>query len=236
MKHRNWFWGIFFLAAAVFVIACQIGAFVHVGFWSIGATVLLAAVFIGSLMDLNFFGMLVPLALLYWIYQVPLHLAEISIWLLLLTAVLASMGLSMIFHPHHHHHWKDWDRDHCGEWNTPTERIEGNDIFVKTSFSEACKYLHSDSLKSAHLSSSFGKLSVYFDQVRLSPEGAEASVDVSFGTMCLYLPREWRVEDRIHTGAGTVNSDHRVTQPDADAPVLTLSGSVSFGSLEIHYV
>ena len=239
MKHRNWFWGIFFLVAAVFVLACQTGAFVKVGFWSIGATVLLAAVFIGSLMDLNFFGMLVPLALLYGIYQVPLRLTVVSVWLLLLTAVLASMGLSMIFHTHHHHHWEDWDHHgHCRDWDSgaSVERMEGNDIFVRTSFSEACKYLHSNSLKSAHLVSSFGKLSVYFDQVLLSPEGAEASLDVSFGSMSLYLPREWRVEDRIHTGAGTVNSDHRRADPEAGAPLLILTGNVSFGSLEIHYV
>jgi hypothetical protein len=94
----------------------------------------------------------------------------------------------------------------------------------------------SDLLKSAHLSSAFGKLSVYFDQVLLSPEGAEAFLDVSFGTMCLYLPKEWRVEDRIHTGAGSVNSDHRRVEPDAGAPVLALTGNVSFGSLEIRYV
>jgi hypothetical protein len=230
---------MFFLAAAVFVLACQTGAFVQVGFWSIAATVLLVAVFISSLIDFNIFGIFLPLALLYLIYQKPLQLPQVSFWTLLLAAALADIGFSMIFHPHRHHHWEDWDRHgHCGDWDSGTsvERIEGNDVFVKTSFSESCKYLHSDSLKSAHLASSFGKLSVYFDQVLLSPEGAEAFLDVSFGSMSLYLPKEWRVEDRIHTGAGSVNSDHRREAPDAGAPVLTLTGNVSFGSLDIHYV
>lgn len=236
MKHRNWFWGIFFLAAAVFVIAVQIGAFVQIGFWSIGATVLLAAVFISSLLDLNFFGIFISLALLYPIYQQPLHLVSISIWLLLLAAVLASMGFSMIFHSHRHHWAKcDW-HDHWDRHNKLEENIDGNDIFVKSSFNESCKYLHADSLKKAHLASSFGKLSVYFDQVQLSAEGAEASIDVSFGEMTLYLSKNWRVADHVSTGIGAVSNDNRNMPPDANAPTLTLTGRVSFGSLEIHYV
>ena len=240
MKHRNWFWGIFFLAAAIFVIACQVGAFVQIGFWSIGATVLLAAVFVSSLVDLNFFGIFISLALLYPIYQQPLHLAEISVWLLLLAAVLASMGFSMVFH-RRPHRWEDWEWD----WNWHDskdgharigENIDGNDVTAKASFSESCKYLHSESLKSARLVSSFGKLSVYFDQVQLSPEGAEAFIDVSFGEMVLYLSKNWRVVDNVHAGLGSVNNDIRNVPPEADAPTLKLTGNVSFGSLEIHYV
>lgn len=236
MRHRNWFWGIFFLAAAIFVIASQTGAFGQIGFWSIAATVLFVAVFISSLTDLNFFGLFISLALLYSIYQRPLHLLPVDFWLLILAAVLASMGCGMIFHGHYHHYW-----GHCGScgnensFHSSEENIEGNDIVVKSSFCESCKYLHSDGLKSACLSSSFGKLSVYFDQVKLSPDGAEARVDSNFGEMVLYVPKSWRIVDRVHAGFGAVNSDRRSAQPDADAPVLTLTGSVSFGSLSIRY-
>lgn len=223
--------------AAIFVIACQVGAFVNIGFWSIGATVLLAAVFVSSLVDLNFFGVFLSLALLYLIYQKPLHLMDINFWLLLLAAVLASIGFSMIFRPRWHHH--DW-HEHCTGTdcfnNKSEENIDGNDVYIKTSFSESCKYLHSDSLKSAHIASSFGKLSVYFDQVQLSPEGAEVCVESSFGEMTLYLPRNWRVIDHVHAGFGSVDNDMRNAPLDANAPTLTIAGSVSFGNLEIHYV
>ncbi|OCN02215.1 hypothetical protein A7X67_15665 [Clostridium sp. W14A] len=236
MKHRNWFWGIFFLASAIFVIASQIGAFVQIGFWSLAATVMLAAVLISSLTDLNWFGMFISLALLYLIYQQPLHLVAFSFWQLLLAALFASIGFSMIFHPHHHywcryHH--GWDGDSC---TRSEENIDGNEILVKTSFSESCKYLHSDSLKSANLSSSFGKLSVYFDQVQLSPEGAEIRINESFGEMVLYLHRNWRIVDHVHAAFGAVNSDRNDVPAEPGAPAVTLTGSVSFGNLSIRYV
>ena len=236
MKHRNYFWGIFLLVAAIFIITGQVGAFGQIGFWSIAATVLLAAMCISSLFYLNFFGALLSMALLYLIYQQPLHLVEISFWLLLLAAALASMGLSMIFHGHRHACRRDrWHHRWHGGEDTP-ENIDGNEILVKSSFNESCKYLRAESLKTAQLISSFGKLSVYFDQVRLSPEGAQVNVDVSFGEMSLYLSKNWLVYDKIHTGFGAVHNDMRNTAPEVDAPALTLTGSVSFGSLEIHYI
>lgn len=234
---------MFFLAAAIFIIVCQTVTFLNIGFWSIAATVLLAAVFVSSLVDLNFFGLFISAAILYLIYQGPFKWFFITPWLLLLAAVLASIGFSMIFHNHWHHDWTHWDQcdghDHCSgmdSFNKSTENIDGNDIFVKNSFSESYKYLHADCLKTANLSTSFAKLGVYFDQVQLSPEGAEARVNVSFGEMTLFIPRNWRVIDHVHSSFGSVDHSMRNPSLDANAPTITLTGSVSFGSLEINYV
>ena len=95
---------------------------------------------------------------------------------------------------------------------------------------------HAECLRQAHIASSFGKLNVYFDSVSLSPDGAEVFVDVSFGKMNLYLPRDWRVIDQVRTSAGAVENTIRGTSQAAGAPVLTLRGQVSFGSLELRSV
>lgn len=237
MKHRNWFWGIFFLAAGFFVVASQVGGFLQLGFWSIAATVLLVAALIGSLMDLSFFGIFVSTALLYAIYQKPLDWPYVSVWLLLLTAVLIASGLDMIFHNRFHRHWSK--RRYCGEnWaghGSTEEYIDGDDVSISESFSEVSRYLHAESLKKAHISSSFGNLKVYFDGVTLDPNGAEVFVDVRFGKIELYLPKGWRVTDQIHTSAGAVNNFPRGTA-DSNAPSLTLKGRASFGNIEIRYI
>jgi hypothetical protein len=55
MKNKNWFWGILFLLAAVFVIASQFNFFMEIGVLSIIAAVLLAAILVDSLIRLHFF-------------------------------------------------------------------------------------------------------------------------------------------------------------------------------------
>lgn len=236
MKSRNWFWGVFFLLAAVFVIACQVGAFVKVDFISIVATVLLVALLIHSLINLNYFGIFLPVALLYMIYQKPLGLIEINIWLLLVAAVFASIGFSFLFHPHHHE-WKCCvSGDGTERFTDSTENIDDNNPYAKVSFGSSSKYLHGDALRGGKFTVSFGELQVYFDQAQLSPDGAEVSVDCSFGDMKLFIPRQWQIIDKIRTSLGSVENNVRSAQPDMNAPKLTLIGNVSFGDIEIHYI
>ncbi len=243
MKGKNWFWGIFLILAAIFAVGSQFNAFHVIGFWSIAATVLLAAIFIDSLVKLNFFGILAPVALLYAIYRSPLGWPNVSVWLLLLAVVLASTGLEMIFG--HHRHWRWYD--HCGhDWRgrhgdvesfvSNTEDIDGDNPVAKISFGSSSKYLHSGYMKSAQLSVSFGELDVYFDQVQLSPEGAEVFAECSFGEMKLFLPHGWQVTDHLRTSLGHVQDDIRREAPEPGAPRLTLTGSASFGNIEIHYI
>lgn len=237
MKHKSVFWGIFLLAAAIFIIIAQTVTFVAVGFWSIVATVLLVAIFIASLADLNFFGIFVSAALLYEIFQGPFHLLGINVWILLLAAVLAASGCHVIFHPHWHNWNHQWQNGCGGDvCNVSSENLEGEQVFSQNSFSESCKYLHSDNLKSAKFAASFGKMDVYFDQVNLDPAGAVVDVSSSFGKMTLYLPSGWRVVNNVHASFGAVTNNMRPGPLAPDAPVLTIRGSASFGELEIRSI
>ena len=235
MKKRNWFWGIFFILAGVFVIATQTGSFAHIDFFSVAATVLLAAVFIASIPDRNFFGMILPLSLLYIIYQVPLHFPLVGPWLVILAGILLSTGLSIIFGSHHHHHWDC--KGHGAEYARHiSETSDDNNPSASVSFGSTATYLHGDCVTGGQFSCSFGSLEIFFDQARLSPEGATAVLDCSFGAIKIYVPKGWKVIDSIHASLGGVNNDERFSQPATDAPRLTLTGGVQFGAVEIHYV
>jgi hypothetical protein len=149
MKHNNWFWGVFFLLAAVFVVASQVSGFMVIGFGTIAASVLLAAVFIQSLVKLNFFGVFLSLALAYMLYQHPLELYIINPWLLLLAAVLLSISFHILFGRRAKCRFEG-RRDACGggsciEDGTRTyEDVDGNNPFVKLSFGSSSKYIHAD--------------------------------------------------------------------------------------------
>ncbi len=233
MKHNYWFWGVFFVLAAVFVVVSQVTSFAQIGFWSILAAVLLAAVLIQSLIHLNYFGVFLPLALGYWIFQVPLHLYVISPWLLILASVLLSIGFHIIFSKHSKHvylahHGKDKDYS--------IEDIDDNNPYVKVALGACSKYLHADSLKGGQFYCSLGALEVYFDQVQLDPNGAEIYVDCSLGAIELYFPKTWRVIDKLHSSLGGVKNETRYNNPDKNAPQVTIIGNVSLGEVEVHYV
>jgi predicted membrane protein len=245
MKNRNWFWAIFFLLSAVFVIASQTGSFGEIGMLSILATVMLVALTIHSAVNRNFFGVFVPLAFLYMIYRQPLNFVQISVWLLLLAAVLASIGFSIIFpvrppnfvdHSHRNQFVPDGSCGNSKYYSKSTENMDDNNPYAKVSFGSSSKYLHADCLKSGRFFVSFGELEVFFDQAQLSPDGAELFLDCSFGSIKLYVPKQWRVIDWVRVSLGSVENDMRLACPDENAPELVLKGNVQLASVEIHYI
>ena len=103
-------------------------------------------------------------------------------------------------------------------------------------FGGSTKYLHATALKTGQFYASFGGLEVYFDQAQLDPAGAEIYVDCSFGSIELYVPRSWKVKSSVRASFGAVDIHERHSSAAADAPVLLLTGNVSFGAVEIKYV
>lgn len=234
MKGKNIFWGIFFLLSGVFVVATQLGSFGEIGLLSIISTILLASLMVYSIVKLNFFGFFVPMIFLYMIYKVPLALPEVNPWLLFVAALFASIGFSIIFNPHP----RKRERIHseCRQYSKINEGLDDNNPDIKVSFSSASKYLHSEGLQSGQFDVSFGELEVFFDQVKLEGNSAEIRVDCSFGSLKLYIPKDWRVNDKVHAAMGAVETDMRLNKPTDASPVLTIVGNVQLGSIEILYI
>lgn len=232
-RHNNWFWGVFFVLAAIVIIASQVTSFAVLGFWSILAAVLLAAVFIQSLIHLNFFGVFLSLALGYILFQYPLELYIISPWLLILAAVLLSIGFHSIFRSRPKSSASPNRRD--DNYRT-IEDVDDNNPYIKVSFGSASKYLHGDCLKGGQFYCSFGALELYFDQVTPDPSGAEVFLDCHCGSITLFVPRTWRIVDKLHSSLGSVKDEASRAAPGDNAPVITLTGDVSLGSVEIQYV
>ena len=232
MRNKNWFWGVFFLLAAVFVIGSQIGGTLgQLGVWNILATILLVSLVIRSLIDRNFFSIFLSLVFLYMIYRGPLQLPYISVWLLLAAAVLAGVGCNLLFGT-----CPIMRRHRAAQERPEGETIDDNRPYARASFSSSSQYLHADHLEGGRFIASFGSLDVYFDQAKVSPEGAEIFLDCSFGEIKLYVPRSWRVEDNLHVNLGNVENDTRQAQPAEDAPRLTLYGDVRMGNVEVKYI
>lgn len=238
MKHTKWFWGVFFVLAAAFVVASQVTDFVQIGFWSILGTILLVALFVQSLIHRNFFGVFLPVALLYAIFCQPLGWPVISIWILLAAAVLAGTGFHFLFrsHPPYYAYTYHKDKDKHPHYQTIEENMDGDNTYAKVSFGSSTKYLHSDALKTGQFYCSFGSLEIYLDQAQLNPDGAQLYLDCSFGSIELYVPRAWQVKSNIQATLGAVNIEKNEAHISADAPVLTLTGNVSFGAIEVNYV
>ena len=230
----KWIWGTFLLLAAALVLANQLGGFEVIGIGSIIAAALALAIIFQCLFSLTFAPLPIPVAALYYIFQTPLNLPPVSVWVLILAAVLASIGLGVLLPEKKRH------RKHQYEGCRPEMHAEDggdtNNPCVSVQFGSVSRYLRSENLETATLNCKFGALEVFFDQVQLSPNGAEMICNCSFGSIELFVPKEWKVVDKLNCTLGGVEYKGRHSTPEENSPQLTITGNISFGGVEIRSV
>ncbi len=238
-------WGIFFIGAAALILANQMGYFAadSVGLFSLVLTLIMVPVIIESIVHLNFFGIMFPLAFISIIYAKQLGIEKITPWPVLIAALFISIGFSILFKHKKDHKWFHHKENHVhyighkhsfDKNRESVDYLEDNVVNCSVSFGSSSKYLHSASLERAVLTCSFGSLQVYFDNTVLSPNGAEIKLDCSLGSIEMYIPKNWKVIDHVNVSLGELEEKNR--PGETSGPALTLVGSVSLGSVEIIYI
>ncbi len=94
------------------------------------------------------------------------------------------------------------------------------------------KQINSDNFKGGKIDCSFGGVKLDLRDVTLVKGGAEINIKCSFGGVEIRLPRHCRVESKGTSFLGSW--ENRFEEPrDSSWPLLKISGSVSFGGVEI---
>lgn len=241
MKEKNVFMGLLLIAIAVFLILNQFGVVaLGINVWNI----LLAGLFIGLLLkgikDRSFFGIFFSLAFLWLIFDDVLGVYHVASGTVMIIALLLSIGFSYLFPKKQGEQKKkiDWEEyengDKVGEHQRVVDETTENSVYCSNTFGATTKYINSINLQRATLDCSFGEIKAYFDNAVVQNQSVEICVHVSFGSIELYIPREWTVVQNAHVFAGSVNEKNRNCSDGR--PVAELVGEVSFGAVTIIYV
>ena len=230
MKTKNVFWGLFFIAAAGVIVLNQLGFLTGITLPVLVVSLLLLPIIVVSCARLTFTGIFFPLAVLGILFAEPLGIQNLVPWPILIVALFATIGFSIIFGHHkkfvHVIHHEGFDE----VINTEDEDV----VNFKVSFGSSIKYINSKNLKQANISCSFGALQLYLDTATISEEGAVINLDVSFSGVEIYVPRDWKIINGIQTTLAGV--DEKYNRYTHDGPTITLKGNASLAGVEIIYV
>ena len=111
---------------------------------------------------------------------------------------------------------------------------EGEEFDCSLSFGEVQHRINLPLLKYGKASVSFGEMELDLTDCGQIADGCEIDATASFGELRLRVPKEYRVECAAGTSFGDISTHGH---PDSNTRgVIRLTGGVSFGELEIHYV
>ena len=239
MKKKNKFWGIFFMLAAVAIIASKLGFLPDVGVFPILATAFWIWVLAESLRHRKYYGIVFSVAFLCIIYDKPLGLEALTPWPVLAAALLFTVGLSLIFGSKKKHkeilfQWDTKSGRNKEESSNSTYHCDGECIFCENNFGSAIRYINSDNFHKAHLENNFGEMKVYFDNAIIQSDAAYVDIDNNFGETILYIPKEWKVQVKVSPMFG--NFDEYGTPVGSSSATLYVRGEANFGHISIYYV
>lgn len=256
-QNKNIFWGLFFIAAAAFVIVGNMGYFGNIGFWTLLFSFFLVAWFLESATKMEFGGMLFSLAFAAILYDEVLGIEQLTPWPVLMAALFGTIGLNMIFKDkkksknlgmhmnwdgknatwnNEKKHWETVDKDGNVEIHQVVEEFASDDetFQCEVAFGSSVKYISSRNLRTVDLDNAFGNLVVYFDNAALCEGKAVVELDNSFGKTTLYIPKEWDVKLNMSKAFGNVSEvGHSV---GGSGNTLYIKGECAFGAVEIVYI
>ncbi|MDY5912044.1 MAG: hypothetical protein SPJ62_08590 [Inconstantimicrobium porci] len=229
MKNKNIFWGLAFIILAVAIGLDAFGYFGNIGIFKIISAVLLAIIIIQSVFHVHFWGIFIPLAFIGILFKTELGIANLTPWPILGIAILFSIGFSLIFKKSHfnccishNHHY--------------TDRIINDDpsCDCSVSFSSIVKYINSDNFECSKIDCSFGSASIYFDKAHIQGDSAQIIVDVSFGSVELFVPKNWNIIKSADSSFGGI--EEKNNNAVKDGPTVYLEGDISFSGVTIYYI
>lgn len=238
MKSK-FFWGIFLLLASAYLIISGLGIIPAVGVVRAVGTVICIGIMVSSIYNVSFGGILFPLAFIGILYDEALHIEAITPWPLLIAALLGTIGLNLLFggmrikikykseKKKYEHETEQWE-------NASVENMNGEEIKIVSRFGSVIRYITSENFKSADVTVRFGAAKIYLDNAMVPAGNATLNLDVSFGGVEIYVPKNWQVINHLDASFGGV--DEKGKQSTDVVSTLTLQGSANFSGVEIRYI
>jgi len=247
-RHKHLFWrvliGLAFLGAAGIVVCSALGIVawdINIG-W-IALVAFLGALALACLLELQWFGVFLPLAGIATILNVQTdYLPQINdqigtVWIV---AVLLAIGFSILIRKKSWGHtfvWKGGDLSEEVNWHDNV--IDGEDdenVEVSVRLGSTIKYVNTDNFKYARLVNKLGGMKVYFNNANI--KGKSAKIELN-GNLCgyeLYIPRSWRIVNNLDMTMGGMEEKIPRAFSGKNEKTVTLVGSLTMSGVEIIYV
>lgn len=235
MKKKKIFWGIILILAACLILLNGLGYFEDIGVIKILFTCIFAGLTVKGIAKISFPLILFPIAFIGIMYSKQLGIDDLTPWPILLIALLLSIGLSLIFK-------KDFDKKHIKHFyfsnKNKTKEFknkEDSSINFSVAFGSAIKYVNTNDFNNVNIECSFGGMKVYFDNAIITGNSANIDLDLAFGSVELYVPKDWNIIQQTDSSFGGV--DYKNTANNTSTgPNVYINGEIAFAGLTIIYI
>lgn len=221
--------GIIFVVLAVLILVDAL----HIlnGPWAnhLGLTFLFLVIFIFCVRWRLTFLSVLFLSFIIMLHKAGLAMANVSNWTILGIAILAGIGLALLYHPHVNYVKKLIQ----GDEPTPFATIEDQDedvITIHSRFSDTTRNISGEFTR-INLDTHYSDVDLHLDDAILTTPTATIQFDCKSSSLKLYIPLEWNIEDQLQKIGTTV--DYNGSENGTGTKTVYFTGKVSASNLTI---
>lgn len=154
------------------------------------------------------------------------HFLAVDAKTVILGAVLACLGCSILFKPKRGSLYFFGDSKYVAR-DGKEAMVEDED---SVAFGSSTRYIHDINFVHDTIDVAFGSATVYFDNVVMAGEEATFEVDAAFSSVRIYVPDTWLVQIKADKAFSTIQ---QVAQPTVFDKKLVVKADLAFSNLEI---
>ncbi len=229
MKNKNIFWGLALIFLAILLILDIFHVFDpltavmgRVSVWTILAGILLISFIVSCLIKGKISRIFIPSAFLLILFEKNLSILCDALtpelfnnWLILLVAVLFTVGFHILLSP-------------LKKRSTAVADVKKH---AGGSFGHSTVYIDSETMLPNHIENKLGSCVVYFENIGAFTGSGSIRIENNLGSIQLYVPRTWHIRNEIENVLGGIIVPER--EAHENAPTLVLCGKNNLGSVEI---
>ena len=117
--------------------------------------------------------------------------------------------------------------------DAPVEAIGPGGLDLKVTFGERAQAVSDQNFPGGRISAVFGTANVDLAQASLANGEAEINVSATFASVVIRVPADWRVDLRVNVTLADAADKRPQPAPDSPTGTLVVTGSATFGSVEI---
>ena len=117
--------------------------------------------------------------------------------------------------------------------DAPVEAIGPGGLDLKVTFGERAQAVSDQNFPGGRISAVFGTANVDLAQASLANGEAEINVSATFASVVILVPSDWRVVLRVNVTLADAADKRPQPAPDSPTGTLVVTGSATFGSVEI---
>lgn len=173
----------------------------------------------GNHLGLSFFFLVILIICLRWkftflstlfvsfivmLHKSGLGMAHVSNWTILGIAILAGIGLSLLYHPHVKYVKRLIQGEEPAPFATIEDKDDENTINLYSRFSDTSRQITGEFSK-ININTRISDVALHLDNAILPTPTATINFDCKSSNLNLYIPLEWNIDDQLNKIGSTID-------------------------------